>query len=415
MKFLSKIKVSKSILIIQFILLATVFNALTVEGKNLLFMSFTFLGALCLLSINRRVPLNISSIVFLLLILLWVSYAVNFRTSEHLSFAYSFFFISSFIIFTSFFKQKISPITFRNLAFFVLITYLTVLIIGQFYVLLGYFKGTHITQGLTHGPFGTLFEAGRGFRFYSLSSEPSYAAFIVICLLYAILETDPHQKPFGRKNLYAWLITIYMLLSFQSGYGIILLFILVIMKTSMRNSIIIIIVGLLLIVGTLLVKQTALNRVLNIISNLEPGRIEDLATIDHSASFRVLPTYHYIRNIDIRDLHFYFGYGAGQSSEFLIPFLFNVKVDHYEGGFLPQFIYDYGIIFGLAFALFLMRESITKLISFETFVFVLMITNANFNTQLFWVVITIFSYNKFYKEGRAYSSPIPDLAKTSTA
>ena len=206
-----------------------------------------------------------------------------------------------------------------------------------------------------------------------------------------------------------------MLLSFQSGYGIILLFILVIMKTSMRNSIIIIIVGLLLIVGTLLVKQTALNRVLNIISNLEPGRIEDLATIDHSASFRVLPTYHYIRNIDIRDLHFYFGYGAGQSSEFLIPFLFNVKVDHYEGGFLPQFIYDYGIIFGLAFALFLMRESITKLVSFETFVFVLMITNANFNTQLFWVVITIFSYNKFYKEGRAYSPPIRDLAKTSTA
>lgn len=405
MKLSRRINASELTLIIQFILLSTVLTAFTIEGKNILFMGFSVLGAIALLILNRKFPVNTSRVIFIMLLLLTVSYLINFKTADHLSFVYSVFFICSFVIFTSFFKQKISLETFRNVAFSVLVLYLIMLIVGQGYVFLGFFKGTYISRGLLHGPYGTLFEGGLGFRFYSLSSEPSYAAFIVLCLLYVILETDPYQKPFGKKNLYAWLITVYMLFSFQSGYGVLLFLILILFKTTPRNIFIMLTIGLVVVIGALIAKQPALTRVVNIISNLRLDQLENIGSIDHSASFRILPTYYYLKGIELTDLHFYFGHGAGQSTKFLVPYLFKVKVESYEGGFLPQFLYDYGIVFGFFFLLFLKREVLTRFFSFETFVILLMLTNANFNTQLFWLVITIFALTKFYKKSSLYGPP----------
>ena len=83
-------------------------------------------------------------------------------------------------------------------------------------------------------------------------------------------------------------------------------------------------------------------------------------------------------------------------SQFLIPFLFKVRVSEFEGGFLPQFLYDYGFIFGLAFFIFIRREVLTKWLSFELFLVLILLTNANFNTQVFWFVITSLALKKWY-------------------
>lgn len=409
-----RVSLSKSLVIIQFLLLSTVLNLVTIEGKNILFMGFSVLGALGLIVLNGRFPLRVTPILYIILFLLTLSYVMNYRSADHLSFWYSVFFISSYLVFSSYFKHLISLNTFRKVAFYLLVLYFTVLLAGQLYVLFGLFKGTYISQGLMHGPFGTLFEAGRGFRFYSLSSEPSYAAFIVLGLLYAILQTDPDKKPFAKRNFYAWVITLYMLFSFQSGYGVIIFALLIFFQTTYRNMAIIVIAGIIVAVGAVVVKQPAATRVINLISKFRPGEIQEIARIDASASFRILPTYYYIKDIDLKDPHFYFGHGAGQSSEFLIPLLFKVKVESYEGGFLPQFIYDYGCIFGLFFLLFVRTEAITRLISFETCVILMMLTNANFNTQLFWFVIMISALTKFYKYEYLYR-PQTDLRKAEPA
>jgi hypothetical protein len=157
--------------------------------------------------------------------------------------------------------------------------------------------------------------------------------------------------------------------------------------------------------GALMAKQPALTRVVNIISKLKPNELPTITKIDASAAFRVMPTYYYVRDIDLTDVHFYFGHGAGQSSAFLVPYLFKVNVETYEGGFLPQFLYDYGILFGVIFFLFIKREVLFKTFSFETFVILLMLTNANFNTQLFWLLITIFALTKFYRKSAFYDAP----------
>jgi hypothetical protein len=410
MKLSRKVSLTEPILKIQFILLCTVLSPFTIAGKNILFMGFSAIGAILLFLLNKRFPVNISMLLYVLLLTLCASYLINFTETDHFSFLYSLFFICSFAIFTSYDKQKIESNTFRRLLLTLLSLYLVMLLVGQLYVLFGFFKGTYITTGLVHGQFGTLYEAGFGFRFYSLSSEPSYAAFIIICTLYVILELDPEQRPFTKKNLYAWLATLYLLFSFQSGYGVILFGILVLFKMKFRNILAILTIGLIVMVVLVIAKQPAVARVTNILANFRLDQFEEIKHIDHSASFRILPTYYYVKSIDLMDLHFLFGHGAGQSSKFLIPFLFDVIVDDYEGGFMPQFIFDYGIIFFAVFLYFLKKEVLTSFISFETAVLLMLLTNANFNTQLFWIVITIFSLHKFYKKSSFQTSTLQNLS-----
>ena len=385
------------ILSLYFLLLASVFRPFTYEGKNLIFMAWTFLGAGYLLVSNRKFPLTVSQFFFILPIYLGISFLINLGKSELASFVYSLFFLFAYYIFISFFKKKISISDFNFIILITLLAYFTVLVAGQIYVQLGYFRGSHITAGITHDWLGTLYEAGRGFRYYSLSTEPSYAAFIVVILFYAYIESS--QAKFSkRSNILIAFMLLYMLLFFQSAYGVILLVVLIISKTTIRNSILIAVAGGIIFLVAALMKQPAAERVFNLVTNVDFSNLESMASVDYSASFRVLPSYFYIINFDFFDYHSYLGFGAGQSEDFLIPLLFNVPMDTFQGGFLPQFIYDYGLLFGIIFFIFLKLEVLPKIVSFETFVICLMLTNANFNTQLFWFAITCFALLKFYKK-----------------
>ena len=51
---------------------------------------------------------------------------------------------------------------------------------------------------------------------------------------------------------------------------------------------------------------------------------------------------------------------------------------------------------GLAFFIFIRREVLTKWLSFELFLVLILLTNANFNTQVFWFVITSLALKKWY-------------------
>lgn len=396
---LRKRSVAFFILSLYFFLLATVFTPVTYEGKNLIFMTWAFLGAAYLLVSHRKFPVTVSHFYFALPLYLGISFLLNLSNSELTSFVYSLFYLFAYYIFISFFKKKISLRDFSLILLATLFAYFAVLVAGQIYVQLGYFRGSNITAGITHGWLGTLYEAGRGFRYYSLSTEPSYAAFIVVILFYTYIESS--QTKFSkRSNILIGLILLYMLLFFQSAYGVILLMVLIISKTTIRNSIIIAIAGGFIFLVAALMKQPAAERVFNLITNVDFANLESIASVDYSASFRVLPSYFYIVNFDFFDYHSYLGFGAGQSENFLIPLLFNVPMESFQGGFLPQFIYDYGLLFGIIFLIFLKLEVLPKIVSFESFVIFLMLTNANFNTQLFWFTITCFALLKFYKKNK---------------
>jgi hypothetical protein len=392
---LKKSSVTKTLFIVYFFLLATSVTAMTFQGKNVGFILFSVLAVAIILSIRGAIPRTIDESVFVVLFFLTSSFIINFWDAEINSFLYSVFYIVTYLVLVSNFKSSVPVEKFKVALFIILAGYFALLLIGQIYVLLGFFKGTHISAGLVHGQFGTLYEAASGFRYYSFSTEPSVAAFIVITAMYVYLEVtrSPRLK---KSDLLVWVMGIYMIIAFQSGYGVILFFAMLFFKLSFRNSIIVILTGILFALIAVWMKLPIAERIINIFTSVDLNDIEKLRTIDTSASYRILPFYYYAINIDLMDYHFYFGHGAGMGSQFLIPFLFNVPVSEFEGGFLPQFLYDYGCIFVLAFLIFIRREVLTKWFSFEAFVILTLVTNANFNTQVFWFVITSFALKKWY-------------------
>lgn len=383
---------------VHYVFLATTFNLFLFEGKNAALILFATFGFIALVLVNRTLPANIGPSIFVITFVLIVSYAINFSSAETVSFLYSLFFIASYILFTSYFKARVPVDEFRRVVVFVLGLYLVVLIMGQLFVLFGLFDRTLAKgENIVHGPFGTLFEMAQGYRFYSLATEPSYAAFVVITLLWVYLRTDSNRSGISRRHIGVWLICTYMILSFQSVYGLMLFGILILSRLTLRNSLIVLGIGFVLFLTAFLTGQAAAVRLVEFLTQIDPGNITGIRHVDYSASFRILPTYFYIRQIDLASIHFYFGHGAGQGSGFLIPLLFQYPIDSYEGGFFPQFLYDYGIVFFVFFIVFLSWDVFSKVLSFELFLIILLLTNANFNTQLFWFVITSLTLARHYR------------------
>jgi hypothetical protein len=396
---LSKDHLIKSLLFAEFFFLCSSFNLFDLGGRNLLFISFTVLAGLIILACTFRNIPKASGGFILLLVYLPLSFLFNISVAKTSSFLYSVFFLFSFWLISSFFKRRISQTDYTYLLRSILLAYFIVLILGQLYVVLGFFtQNVNVNTGVIHNPFGTLYEPGRSaYRFYSLSTEPSSAAFVVIVLFYSYIVNNPERQPLHKKNIPLWLMLFYMITFFKSGYGVILLSLLLIaFFRKKENFIPFLALALVLFAIMVVLKSSAIERVSAIVTKLDLSNIFSMQAIDYSASFRVLPIFHYLRDIDLLDPHFYLGHGAGTSGSFLIPLIFGSPVASYEGGFLPQFLYDYGILLLVLLILFLRENVGKKLLAFEIAVILLMMTNANFNTQLFWITICCFSLNKHY-------------------
>jgi hypothetical protein len=400
----SKESLIKSLVLAEFFFLCTTFNLFDFGGRNLLFISFTIVAGLIIVGINVRNSPSMSGGLLLLFFYLIVSFVLNITSARISSFLYSLFFLFSFWLIYSFFKRGINQQYYVSLLKTTLILYLVVLIVGQLYVTFGFFTyNAGVNAGVIHNPFGTLFEPGRSaYRFYSLSTEPSSAAFVVLVLFYSYLRNNPQRESFDRKNIPFWIMLLYMIYFFKSGYGVILFFLLlIIFFRKKENFIPFMILGTILIVIVTSLQTSAIDRVSAIIANLDISNIFSLQKIDYSASFRIVPIFHYINDINLLDPHFYFGHGSGTSSSFLIPLLFGSPVASYEGGFLPQFVYDYGIFILVFLGVFIKENVVSSFLSFEMGVIVLMMTNVNFNTQLFWFVMVSFALNKFYEKNQS--------------
>ena len=122
--------------------------------------------------------------------------------------------------------------------------------------------------------------------------------------------------------------------------------------------------------------------------------LENLNMVDSSTYMRVAPFFEYIEKINLFDIHTYIGHGAGTSALYF-GYLFDEHIDiSIKGnlystlnlGFIPSFLYDYGLIGAIFILLLVVRKACHKFISVESIIFLFLLINANLNTQLFWYV-----------------------------
>jgi hypothetical protein len=390
-------RVTRILLLGYLFVLATTFNYLTVGGLNLLYIGFAlFLTIFLVIVWFGRTSNVFNNSMTMLLLYMTISYLLNFHDARLSSFLYSLFFIFTFLVFISFSIRFLNKEDLIRIAKLLLIAYLLVTIVGQIYVALGFF-----TQVLSpddssvHGNFGTAFSrSSNSIRYYSLSTEPSYSAIIVITLYYLYLELSLGLEG-RRKRFWITIAVLYMILVFNSGYGFLLIGIFFWMqflkqKPGLAVGGFLLLTLLLIVLFTAEVEVYSLARVKNILMNFKFNDWTSLRAIDYSASFRILPFYYYLKTADLASPEFYLGYGAGSSDTFLSTYLFPHSTDEvvFQGGFLPAFLIDYGILGFILFAAILIFE-IRALRLFGLILIFFTLTNANFNTQLFWFVFTM--------------------------
>ena len=380
-------------------LLSTVFVQFTVEGKNFVFIAFSIFGwgALTVLY-SKSFPRHVD--VFLATILLFMLFAsiFNYIDAQWISLIYSMFFIFSYFFYSNFISVEATEEEYSRLLKFIFILYFIGLLAGQLYVNVWGFSPLFATGNMVHGKMGVALEEGQ-YRFYSFSSEPSYAAFIAITLFYGIVRLSKNRFLFKESNLLFFLMLLYMLFFFRSVYAALLLGSLLISflgftKRALLVYALVFFLGLLILI--FLEDIPGASRIIRIVSYLDLENPHTLASIDFSAYYRLAPLLHYFRIFDWQDIHYWIGHGPAASRHFVVPETYLASQGEFLGGFIPAFFFDYGVLGAVLVLIFIFRK-LPGILSVPTVIVILMLFNANFNTQLFWFVVTILSLTEFYK------------------
>lgn len=226
------------------------------------------------------------------------------------------------------------------------------------------------------------------------SSEPSYSAFIVALSWIAMLRTGSiDMRPNGRFMFWT-VLTLLSLAMLGSIYGYMLAAIILatsFFKLPTRRKLPILIGFGTLILLVSMVAGGEESRALRIVHAIASGDLDEWLVEDTSSFFRFGPFLTYLMSADFGDPHTWLGHGAGSSGYYFVD-LFREHVDRNRDtvdlGFIPAFLYDYGLVAGTAFVAFLYRTTRGGHRMAMMSMVVLLLFNANFSTQLMWFAVT---------------------------
>lgn len=376
----------------------TLFHALVLI--TLFFISFIAL---------KKKEISVKAPPFLLVAICFLT-AVNlyyFDSIKTTSFLFSLIIMSEIVLLYNLVKRfTIEEI--NRIMKIILLVYFINIVTATFFIVFNY-----TPKGLLAEIF-QIYNFDHRIRPYGFSDEPSYASLILIFTLFVLFKS--HNFSYNKKEFKWYFVAVMSILLTGSSYGYLLLAILLgyfilkskvffIQLSAILNSkiftnkqfIATLFIGIITV--TILFNrinfsenksvQRLISLYLSITSSEEEavGTIKNIAYVDGSASMRLVPSILLIEDLKKSSWSIaLFGRGAGQS----IPFFSKI----YEGnttvlGFIPSFIYNYGIVGALIFLLFFYflfpKEKKLLLILFTLFIF-----NADFNTQIFvYVLFTI--------------------------
>lgn len=277
----------------------------------------------------------------------------------------------------------------------------------------------HIRIGFIEQFVKVYYTKGDSGRPMGFSSEPSYTAFIiaVVFLCYSYLR----KHKIDKEHITLAIVIVLSVLLSKSAYGFIFIAVLSLdhllvfyrkgdrlMKNLLPLASIIGIVTFSIIAS--FSDNEALHRITKFTSvAIDPSyegkaKMLKLQEADGSAFARVGPTYLLLSENAPSD--FLVGKGAGAAGTFLAEFLAGILVDEgrtsVDTGIVPALVYDYGIIGSLLFLIFLFFSFSKLSLSFWT-MFLLILPNANINTQLIWFCIACFLFVNIHLKHSNYA------------
>jgi hypothetical protein len=142
----------------------------------------------------------------------------------------------------------------------------------------------------------------------------------------------------------------------------------------------------------------AIERVVNIVKASLTLDEAEIFMSDQSGAFRVVPTILYIKQFDLFNIDMWFGCGIDYTRSLIPTLMPGIEENSFNVGLFPAFIWDFGIISTLLLFWFIFKFAIHKNNLFDIFIWFIIVLDAPFNTQLFWITIIFMSTNKFIQE-----------------
>ncbi|MEM9917136.1 MAG: hypothetical protein AAF990_03530 [Bacteroidota bacterium] len=388
----------KKIAIIAFILLSYTGVSLGTIGKAMLTPYHVMMGALIAIFIFYRKKEYIHIFVSLLVLLFYVCLVnfLNYPDFKFTSLIYTLTFGIELIVLYNLIRDC-APDRIRKAFQFILLSYGINIVAG--FVVLSAGLGHSFLQNI----FGIAHPESGGSRPMGFSSEPSYASFIISIAHLCYSHLNGHRFDLPSLRISGLYVVSSLLLG--SAYGLLFLLINILdwtqvyykkMRVRSKRMFSIICVGLALVGGNLVskVEDGPVERITNLVEIFQKNRavgpremLDKLKTKDPSAFARIGPTYLLFNSDRLDDFNIVLGAGAGTAGIIIPQFLQGSLIDEDDDvldvGVVPAFIFDYGLIGFALFILFLIN-CFTKLPFPFWLSMILILPNANINTQLFW-------------------------------
>lgn len=387
------------ILFLILMIYATIFNPFDDDRKNLLVIFFIPILLVIAMIIdkislkNLFVKKYLTAWIFLLYLLL--SAIFNFHRLRWSSLAYSLDFIVCFIVYLYLLEKHVDSKIYSKWLISIISIFFVALVIQQMGVLLGYSDFFNKLNSSSYD-----IKANYIFSLNSLSSEPSYAITIISVSLFSLLKIKNLDYNEGytfknfKRDILIWFMYFYQLIFYRSVFGILFFLIICFYLFDFKKiKTWILLISSCLFLVSMSADYVALNRLQVVFKTFDIRDIAELAQIDHSGSIRVLPLYYYIINFDLYNIHSYLGFGLDYSQTYLRTLIPGIPDDAAFGGLIPSFPFDFGVMGFLILWRVISKFSLTRMVSIETFMILLVMLNATLNTQLFWFVVIIFSIN----------------------
>lgn len=327
-----------------------------------------------------------------------LNFALNLQTSKTVSVVYSFVFLAAYVTMMNC-QRFISKEAFARVLRIVIALYFANVVVSQLLVFVG---APDFLASFFHRAIDT--RENVGLRYYGFSSEPSYAAFIVVACFVSLRQLTPASQ---RRQLwiYGGLVA-WQLWAFASVYGYLLgiLVALAELYRSVPRQTFYVVLSLLLAAG--FVKdcqgEGRFEHLVTAAINQEVEGIADLHVIDSSLFLRVAPAIEYVESADFSNPAFFVGHGAMSSTDkYTDMFAGWIGEDEsFMASFLPGYFYDFGLIGGVLVLMLILRRAGQRRVSLPNLVLAAVVFNASFNTQLFWFVVGVFAMTNLYARGQ---------------
>ncbi|KAA8482028.1 hypothetical protein F1649_12870 [Arcticibacter tournemirensis] len=245
------------------------------------------------------------------------------------------------------------------------------------------------------------------FKVNSLASEPSYFGKIVTLLMISyitireVVSGEKYKLSNGfKQDRTIWIIFLYQMLFCGSSFALILLAVVLFKYAKITLKSVMLLAPFVILATTVLgnLDLVVLERVLKIgeaILTLDENKIFEA---DQSGAFRIVPTIYYFKQVSFFSPDFWLGAGIDHTKNVMPTLMASLDEHDFAVGLFPAFIWDFGLIATIVLLIFVFRYGIAKDSKVDFLIWLLIVLDAPFNTQLFWITIMLMFSNKFFRE-----------------